>query len=502
MKSDGAPAVASRPRTEASFGKPQFHPLALVVSQPMNDAQIEEISEGMRRHGGTTPFLRRGEIILDDPNRFKACQRAGVPLVFQEWDGAEALAVVVTRAILPPHSKLSDSQRAAIAVPISDELAAGTIPARQAGLRRGNNNPAAADSKPPQTAFLEKFPVAAQLQQRGLADSCDKSQPNLIAIEEQKRLGRAAEIAAELVGVSPRYVYDARKLRDENRGLFDQVRLGLINLSKARVAASKLTREKSLNEKDISIKRNQPGGDEIIVGDCLEKMSKMPEGIFKLIFGDPPYNLGWKYHADPTHDQLPDSRYLEWTERWMRQCARLLTPEGSMFVLIDSRWQGRFDVTLRNVGLHHRNTIVWHDPFPTHTDARFQPAARFLHYFTRSPKNFTFNADAVRIPSRRDEIEDARRVHDKGIVPHDVWDFPRIVGNAKERVPFEDAPPQVPAGILHRCILAASNEGDRVFDPFTGNGTTWKSARELGRKFTGIERSPKYAAQARQWAGA
>lgn len=65
---------------------------------------------------------------------------------------------------------------------------------------------------------------------------------------------------------------------------------------------------------------------------------------------------------------------------------------------------------------------------------------------------------------------------------------------------FADAPPQVPALILERCILAASNPGDRVFDPFTGNGTTWRAARKLGRAFTGIERSPKYAAQAEQWA--
>jgi site-specific DNA-methyltransferase (adenine-specific) len=322
---------------------------------------------------------------------------------------------------------------------------------------------------------------------------------------DEKRLGRAAEIAAELCRVSPRYVYEARKLREADRSIFDEVRAGRMNLSRARVAVSKIQRAKAIAapQKFSSAKKPTPADDWLIVGDCLQEMAKLPAGSFPLIFADPPYNLGWKYDADPNGDRLPDVRYQDWCQRWIGACARLLSPDGSMFLMIDARWQGRFDVMLRNAGqggLFWRNTIVWHDTFPNHSDGNFQPAARFIHYFTRSAKNFAWNPDAVRVPSRRDELNDSRRAHDKGIVPHNVWDISRVQGNAADRVPFDDAPPQVPAAILERIILAASNPGDRVFDPFTGNGTTWRAARKLGRKFTGIERSEKYAAQARQWA--
>jgi DNA modification methylase len=83
-----------------------------------------------------------------------------------------------------------------------------------------------------------------------------------------------------------------------------------------------------------------------------------------------------------------------------------------------------------------------------------------------------------------------------------VWgegdDEKKVMGNAQAKNPH-GGPPQVPAFILKRIVLAATNWGDRVFDPFCGNGTTWKMARELGRKFTGIERSPGYRESAIKW---
>ena len=500
----------------SQFGDLQFHPLVLSFPR-LSDEKLDELAEEMRMRGGAVSILRVGEIILDDRNKVLACERAGLRLEFCSWDGGGSLVETIARASLP-RANLSESQRAAIAVPISDELAAETLPGRnRANLipggpptRNGNGNGANGTLKTP---FPESYSNAAKVQRRENetkspeADSSkisdDKTLLNAAAVEEQKRLGRAAERAAQLCSVSPRYVYEAKKLRDFDAKLFGQVLSGQMNLSAARVAISKKQREKSLANCQPMRSTPQKGGDELIVGDCLSMMAKMPDGGVggvDLVFADPPYNLGWTYDADPTHDLLPAAKYLDWCERWIKHCARLLKATGSFFILTDSRWQARTFVMLENSGLHWRNTIVWRDPFPTHTDQRFQPSARFIHYFAKSTKHFTFNADAVRVPSRRDEIGDARRVHDKGIVPHDVWDEPRIVGNSKERVPFEDAPPQVPAAILERIILACSNEGDRVFDPFTGNGTTWRAARKLGRKFTGIERSEKYAEQARQWA--
>ena len=122
-----------------------FHPLVMAFPKP-SDEQLEALAEQIRRRGGTRPVLKRGEVILDDYGRVLACQRAGIALQFREWDGDGSLAEVVTRAILP-QTHLSESQRAAIAVPISDHLAAETIPTRFANLKRGPN-------QNPKTAFL------------------------------------------------------------------------------------------------------------------------------------------------------------------------------------------------------------------------------------------------------------------------------------------------------------------------------------------------------------
>lgn len=497
-------------RRDADFDKLTFHPLVLAFPTP-TDKQIEQMASDLRRRGarGAGAILRVGDSIIDDPAKVLACQKLGIELEYRQWDGVGSLAEVILQAALPHAHLLSESQRAAIAVPICDELARETTAVRNRGI--SNLIPGGKTQK---TAFPAKYSDAAKMQQpsptpNDAGAAGDKSALNTAALEEQKRLGRAAEIASDLCHVSARYIYQAKKLREECADLFEQVRAGKLNLSAARVESSKRSREKQLRnvKADITKRNKSEDGDLLIVGDCLVEMGKKPEALYDLIFADPPYNLGWKYDSDPTRDLLPNPRYLEWCERWMKHCARLLRPTGSMFVMIDARWQAKFFVTMENAGLHWRNTIIWRDPFPTHTDLRFQPSARYVHYFTKSTKHFTWNADPVRVPSSRDLHGDKRRVHDKGIVPHDVWDVPediwdcpRIVGSADSRVPFKDAPPQVPAMILERIILAASNEGDRVFDPFTGNGTTWRAARQLGRKFTGIERSEKYAAQARQWA--
>jgi DNA modification methylase len=334
------------------------------------------------------------------------------------------------------------------------------------------------------------------------AASSRAESPDVPGAQKEGEALKATERAALLCGVSKTYVEYARGIREADREMFEQVRLGRVNISQARLAVSKKIREKAMPAATPARARGNPNwkDDELHVGDCLARMKKMPDKCMKLVFADGPYNLGLSYDSDPTRDQLPDDQFLEWSDRWIRHGARLLSSDGSMFVLINDRYAGRYEVLLRNAGLHWRNTIVWNDPFPNHTDGNFQPSAKFLFYFTKSPTKFIWNPDQVREPSERDKIGDERRVHDKGRVMHNVWNIPRIVGNSAERIPFAEHPPQLPEELIARCIRAASNEGDRVFDPFTGNGTTWRTARKLGRKFTGIERSPLYAEQARKWA--
>ena len=521
---EGPATAPAKKNTDPQAGALHYHPLALAFPR-MAEAEMEHLVQEIRLRGSHAPFLRRQGVILDDFNRIAACQRAGVPVVFREWDGSGSLAELIVRAILP-HSHLTDSQRAIIAVPMCQILAQEARQASLANLslsgKRGGEGAKTSNlPTPAKTAFSDELKDGVLVHRPLIVDNCLEYSDNRASScnNEEGKTGRVADRAAAVLGISATLINLAIRLcKRGDPKVCARVSAGQLSVQEALLKCASTEREAKLprvepepDEQEMEQEPDEPGAakiiapklpsqDQVIVGDCLEEMATLPDAAIPLIFADPPYNIGKKYHADPTHDLLPEARYLAWCEEWIGECKRLLSPKGSIFVMIDSRSQGPFVMMMRDAGLHWRSTIVWHDTFPNCLATNFQPAARFIHYFTRSPKTFTWNPDAIRVPSRRDELGDARRVSDKGIVPHDVWDgIARVPGNAKDRVPFTDAPPQVPAAILQRIILCASNPGDRVFDPFTGNGTTWREAKRLGRKFLGTERSPLYAEQARRW---
>ncbi|MCG8451215.1 MAG: site-specific DNA-methyltransferase, partial [Pirellulales bacterium] len=136
-----------------------------------------------------------------------------------------------------------------------------------------------------------------------------------------------------------------------------------------------------------------------------------------------------------------------------------------------------------------------------------------LFHFVKDAKNFTFNADdpAIRVPSARGLVYGDKRTNPKGRLPddtwilrpqdfqsdaygftpeQDTWFFSRVAGTFKERQGFHGC--QMPEQLLGRIIRVSSNEGDVVFDPFTGSGTTLAVAKKLGREFLGTELSDDY----------
>ncbi|MDD4891857.1 MAG: site-specific DNA-methyltransferase, partial [Phycisphaerae bacterium] len=136
----------------------------------------------------------------------------------------------------------------------------------------------------------------------------------------------------------------------------------------------------------------------------------------------------------------------------------------------------------------------------------------------RDPKSFTFNADAIRVASDRQMLYNDKRANTKGKVPDDVWTLcrhcarvnslagndastdqwlmSRVCGTFKERVQWH--PCQMPEEVLERIVLASSNPGDLVFDPFSGSGTTLSVANRLGRHWLGTDISPDYVRNANE----
>lgn len=248
------------------------------------------------------------------------------------------------------------------------------------------------------------------------------------------------------------------------------------------------------------------GYDEVITGDCLEVLAKLPAGCADLVFADPPFNIGYEY--DVYHDRRAKGDYLAWAELWLAAALRVLSPTGSFFLAIGDEFAAEHKVRLDALGLTLRNWIVWHYTFGVSCTKKFNRSHAHIFYYVRDPKRYTFNADAVRVPSARQTTYADRRANPIGKLPDDTWVLrpqesdshfwpeadtwavPRVCGTFRERTKH---PCQMPEAVLERIIRVATNPGELVIDPFAGSGTTLAVAKKLGRRFLGIELSEMYA---------
>lgn len=231
----------------------------------------------------------------------------------------------------------------------------------------------------------------------------------------------------------------------------------------------------------------------VVTGDCLSVLPSLPAGAANLIFADPPFNIDLEYRG--YDDALTHYEYRYWTERWLQGCVGALSPSGSIFVQISDEWAPWVHVCLESLGMHWRNTIIWYYRFGPYTKTKYGRNHQQILYFVANPDRFTFNADVIRVSSDRQTKYGDKRADAKGRVPGDVWEFPRVCGTFKRRV---DHVCQTPTEILDRIILAHSNPGDLVLDPFAGSGTAGEATKRHGRRYLGIELSEATANVARE----
>ena len=264
--------------------------------------------------------------------------------------------------------------------------------------------------------------------------------------------------------------------------------------------------------------------DRIVTGDCLATMEAWPAESVDLVFSDPPYNIGYKY--DQYEDSRDDHEYVDWTCRWIDGCSRLLKPGGSMYILIGDEYAAEVRMHLKQLERQRkvvmRNWIIWHYTFGQNCKLKFNRSHAHLFYCVGTAAfgkwgvedpPFTFNRQAIAIPSARQTTYADARANPTGKLPDDTWYLrpqetqgeyfqgeqdtwyvSRLCGTFKERVGWH--PCQLPEALLERIIRLSSNEGDTVFDPFTGSGTTLAVAARLGRRWLGCELSAEYAARA------
>ncbi len=232
---------------------------------------------------------------------------------------------------------------------------------------------------------------------------------------------------------------------------------------------------------------------EIYCGDSVELLRNSPGLQARLIFADPPFNIGYKY--DTYDDRQEHDHYVAWTRSWMQVCRDVLTPDGSFYIAIGDDYAAEIRIIARELGLHLRNWIIWHYTFGQQTKLKFARSHTHIFYFVKDPKNFVFNDEAIRMPSARQLVYNDRRANAKGKIPDDVWRYSRVCGTFKEREGWHTC--QMPTKLLARIIKASSNPGDLVLDPFCGSGTTAVVAAVLKRQYLAIDMSENYASSAK-----
>lgn len=240
----------------------------------------------------------------------------------------------------------------------------------------------------------------------------------------------------------------------------------------------------------------EKSGHVIIWGDAIEGLSSgVPDGSIDLIFADPPYNIGKNFNVRRDKWQS-ETDYLEWCYQWLDLCVRKLKIMGSFYLMAATQNMPYFDIYLRN-RIHILSRIVWYyDSSGVQAKKYFGSMYEPILLCVKDKKKYTFNTDQILVEAKtgaQRKLIDYRKsipaVYNTKKVPGNVWEFPRVRYRMDE---YEDHPTQKPVTLLERIILASSNPGDTVLDPFSGTFTTSFVAKSLGRKSIGIEIDEEY----------
>jgi site-specific DNA-methyltransferase (adenine-specific) len=211
-------------------------------------------------------------------------------------------------------------------------------------------------------------------------------------------------------------------------------------------------------------------------------MKEIPDGTFDLLIADPPYGIDFNgkesmYHwRDPQeiirgYVEVPEQEYRAWTLQWIKEATRVLKENASGYII--SGWTHLEDVLagIREANVELVNHVICQFPFGVFTSKKYVTSHYHVLYFRKNPKEFTWHGDHYAL---------------------DVWQFNRNRAKGKRNanaLPYE---------LVQRMVTHASSEGDIVFDPFMGSGTTARVAAKNGRRYFGFDVNPEAVALARE----
>ena len=235
-------------------------------------------------------------------------------------------------------------------------------------------------------------------------------------------------------------------------------------------------------------------------GDCLDLLKEIPDGSIQLVVTSPPYNIGKAYEKKIDMDV-----YIQQQAEVIKDCVRVLADTGSLCWQVGNYVNDGAIIPLDTIlyplftdsGLVLRNRIIWHFEHGLHCSRRFSGRYETILWFTNDTKKFVFNLDPVRVPQKypgkkyfKGPKAGQYSCNPLGKNPGDLWDIPNVKNNHVEKT---EHPCQFPVALIERLVLSMTNEGDWVFDPFLGTGTSIIAALRHKRKGAGAETQKKYA---------
>jgi len=396
-----------------------FHEYANLFPM-LDDDALAELTADVRSNGLLEAIVLYEGKILDGRNRYLACREAGVEPRFTQYDGNDALQYVVSKNLHRRH--LKSSQRAAIA--------------------------------------LDVLPMLEAKARKRLVTSTGGASPQPVEKIPQAETGRAREQAAAMLGTNPRYVSDAKKLKDKAPDLLEEVRKGNLTIGKAKNELKRRELRQEYKEKAEAVKED--AAPDIIwnEGSFQDHIDSLQDGTINVILTDPPYGMDYQSHRrgvlfDKIENDSPQSATAV-----LREALSKLKPKlaDDAHVLVFCTWRNEHETmeALRATGYRVIGSLVWVKD--NHGSGNLQSGFAPMH---------------------------ERIVHAIKGAPALLKRIPDVL--YAKKVSTDIHPTEKPVTLLKQLIEVTCPEGGMVADPFGGVGSTLVAAKQCKRAAWGCE---------------
>lgn len=443
----------------------------------MDDERYGELLADIQANGQREPITLCDGMILDGRNRYRACVELGVEPLIREYEGdpwafawslngARRDLEATVRALIFKRCEDGSAKWAKRLAKIADE--GNRKKSEAAKSQHAKSNPRRGETLVPDHNDPAPKRNKSNVAREARAAEA-KVSPATMARADQ--IAKRPDLEEKVVAGEMKPAEALREIRSEKRR------------KQLEEAAAKAATEHVADRPKWSILN-------VDVIDGLETV-RDEHGPARLIFTDPPYNIGIDYGEGAEADSLTPQAYMKWVRKWFSLCWDCLTDDGSLWVMIGDEYAAEYCTELKATGFTIRSWIKWYETFGVNCSNKFNRTSRHIFYAVKSEREFVFNPEPVTRPSDRQTKYGDSRAASGGKIWDDVWQIPRLTGTCAERIP--DFPTQLPLALVEPIVLCASMPSDLVVDPFNGSGTTGVASVRNGRKYVGIEKSEVFA---------